>query len=678
MTAIALICLAFLGLLPSCADAPDGLTVVVRPADRALLGSVLEHLQDPRIQVVEAADPGSALREQDGWAIAVAPRSDCSECYRMERAERRLTVAGGAKLGMQYGLAAALEAFGYRFAHPRHTKKPPRIHLDADATPSGEHAPQVDVRRGLHLHTLHPIEAMFDFWLPGDDHLSGAKRVIDFVVANRGNYVQWCALDDITTAADQGAAWRAHTRAINQAAHARGVRTGIALQLFGTSNLQKAYDLTDNSVLDPKVLTGRLQAILDGNGFDAVNISFGEFFGVDPGVFVAALDQAYAAMQAVQPGIEVMATIHVGNYPDLQITWQGKQQLYYFLVQYANPAIVPWIHTVMYYNLFEDAGQAYLHDDFAQHRAFLLDRLQQGKKAGYFPETAYWVAFDCSVPMMLPLYVRSRWEDLQGIAKVAHLADHVLFSSGWEWGYWLNDVTALRMSYERPASWGDAVAQQLAAWGEAGKSAAQLLVKIGDMEHDALIGQRLAPYLAGRDLIIDLGEKMGKIGAPTRPALDGIATLPAAQRTALKTTVAQLAAFSQALAPLAKQLQQLDRDGEPWLAELSDGAAITALRAHFVQQLWALAVKAADEPLQEQEFAPLEVDLDAAKQVIARRQGGLWDGKGTRLVQDAPNPTRYQYGYLRDAHSLCFWRRELTQLRNSALKLSDPVPACVM
>src|SRR6185503_18193487 len=101
--------------------------------------------------------------------------------------------------------------------------------------------------------------------------------------------------------------------------------------------------------------------------------------------------------------------------------------------------IVPQVHTVMYYDLFEDAGGAYHHQDFAEHRAFLFDRLRTGLPVTYKPETAYWVAFDNSVPMYLPLYVRSRWLDLDRIhaqaaaAGHADLAEHVLFSSGWEW-----------------------------------------------------------------------------------------------------------------------------------------------------------------------------------------------------------------------------------------------------
>ena len=68
--------------------------------------------------------------------------------------------------------------------------------------------------------------------------------------------------------------------------------------------------------------------------------------------------------------------------------------LYYFLIKFANPAIVPWVHTTMFYNLYEDTGLAYLHTEFDEHRAYLEGRLREGKPVGYFPESADWVAFD--------------------------------------------------------------------------------------------------------------------------------------------------------------------------------------------------------------------------------------------------------------------------------------------
>lgn len=658
-----------------------GVTVLVTADVAPLVQDGLAFVGDPGLHAVVVADPVKELSRRGGVVVALSTRDDCAECFRVDGEGTRLAVSGGAPLGVQYGLWHALELLGYRFLHPWKSVVP--------ATPSPapadalgvEHSPEVTKRRGLHLHTLHPIEALYDFWVPGDANLEGAKRTVDFVIKNRGNYVQWCALDDIQYNAATADAWRAHTRAITSFAHAHGVKTGAALQLFGQSNLQNAFDLIDDGPMDPlPELRRRLHLLLDGNGFDALNLSFGEFFAADPAAFVAEVDRAYDEMQRAQPGIEVMATIHVGNFPDLRVTYMGETMLYYFLVQFANPAITHWVHSVMYYNLYEDAGLAYLHERFDEHRDYLEARLRAGRPVGYFPESAYWIAFDINVPTYLPLYVRSRWLDLERLAGAGRLEDHVLFSSGWEWGYWLNDVATLRMTYERPAGWDGVVQHVFAAWGEKGRAAGALVKQLGDVQHQFLIEGRLAAYLAGRDQIIDTGDKLGIFSQPDRPEFSELAALDATARADFVAhRLAPMADFAAQLTALDEQLRalQLPAD-EPFLAELQDGLAITAARARFIHALYAAAVAYADTGSDDGWLAKADMHLESGKAVVARRRGGLFDPDVKPILRNTANPTFYQYGYLREADSLCFWVRERAQARQLVLKTGENIPGCVL
>ena len=203
----------------------------------------------------------------------------------------------------------------------------------------------------------------------------------------------------------------------------------------------------------------RIDGVVAAADWDVLNLSFGEFSGVEPEDFIEATNLAVDVIREADPDIEVPATIHVGNQEDLRVKWKGEEMLYYFLVKYADPSITPWVHSVMYYDLVEPADGAYDHEEFDEHRAFLEEKLAAGEPVGYFPETAYWVAFDDSVPAYLPLYIRSRYQDL---AAFPDLQDHVLFSTGWEWGYWQNDVAALRMSWAVPDAWEDTVAWMFA------------------------------------------------------------------------------------------------------------------------------------------------------------------------------------------------------------------------
>lgn len=665
--------------LSACPPEPTGLTVLVTAEDAVLFEQGLAFTGDARLATKVVADPAAALAQARGAAVAVTGRDDCDECYRLEGSGTRLLVRGGAPLGKQYGLWHALEALGYRFVHPWHTKVPQAFTAAGAEVLGKDFSPEVDQRRGLHLHTLHPTESLYDFWLPGEANLEGALRTVDFVVKNRGDYVQWCALDDIVKTPALAEPWRAHTKAITDFAHARGVRTGIAIQLFGQSNLQNAYDLIDDTSGDPTPeVERRLHLLLDGAGFDAINLSFGEFFGAEPARFVAEVDAAYAAMQRVQPGVEVMATIHVGNYDDLRVTYMGETQLYYFLVRYVNPAIVPWVHTTMYFNLYDDAGLAYLHEEFDEHRAYLEGRLRAGQPAGYFPESAYWVAFDINIPTFTPVYLRSRHTDLKRLAQAGRLRDHVLFSSGWEWGYWLTDALTLRMTYGRPETWSEPVHALFSAWGEDGVKAGSLVERLGEAQHRALIVERLAAWVASRDQIIDAGDRLGIFSQPDRLEFSEIAALDAAGLAGFRQkVVAKLAAHDAELAVLAAEADALPSE-DPVLAELRDGVAVTAARVRFIHALAEAAVTHAEGGDGAAWLAKADEALELAKTVVARRRPRLWDPDVKPILRNTPNPTFYQYGYLREADTLCFWVRERAQARQVVLQSGDFVPGCVL
>jgi hypothetical protein len=591
-----------------------------------------------------ALTPGTALA--DSGDIVVVDDALPAEAYRLERAGDGVIVHAHDVLGAQYGVAAALEAFGYRFRHPEDPLVPDAVTLgELDEI---EHAPQVRVR-GVQLHTLHPIEGYFATWEPDGGEL--ARHIVDWLVKNRGNYLQWVGLDDIMDPV-RHAEWQTTTRAIVDHAHARGVRVGLNIQLFGKSNLQYAFDLTDES---PDEIPQRIPLVTDGLPFDVYALSFGEFFDADPQAFIDSVNTVHDLLGAAAPAAEMHAVVHVGD--TQRVTYMGEDTLYYFLVQYADPSIVPDIHTVMFYDLFEPAGGAYQHDDFAEHREYLLSRMCAGQPVSYFPETAYWIAFDDSVPQMLPLYVRNRWLDLDRIraAECGALDTHILFSSGWEWGYWLHDTTALRASYELPGSYQELVAHELAPdLADAAPAIEQLI----ELQYQALMVQGLMPYIAGRDAAIDAGRLLGIVSQPDRVTYDDLAKL--ADWSGFRARVlAPLAAYARALDELVLVVPDTR-----WGRELRDGLTVDRLRAHFVGATYeaALARLAGDQRGAEAQLAIARRLLDDAQTVISGRHADLHASDAQRLTERAPNHTFYAFGYLAMADTLCYWTRELQQV----------------
>jgi len=625
-----------------------------------------------------ALTPGPGLRIGTDGDFRIALVDDPlmpPEGYRIDAdGPQRWTIHAHDVLGAQYGATDALENLGYRFRHP-FDPYVPRVPAEEGAPRGVVHRPQVRVR-GLQLHTLHPIESYFAFWEPSAGSTNDAHRIIDWVIKNRGNYLQWVALDDIMDP-DRHAAWKTFTQELIADAHMRGVRVGLNIQLFGQSNLQLAFDLSDDKTGTVPIadeIAARLPLVTQDLPFDVYDLSFGEFFGADPQRFIDATNEVSHQLAVLAPAAEMHAVVHVGA--TQRVTFMGRDLLYYFLVQYADPRIVPDIHTVMYYDLYEDAGGAYHHVDFDEHREYLLDRMCAGEPAAYFPETAYWVAFDDSIPMAVPLYVHSRWLDLSRLAAegCGPLDEQLLFSSGWEWGYWLHDTTALRASYELPPSPQDAIAFDFAP--DLGARAAALVDDLATEQHTALMTHRLAAYLASRDAAIDAGRALDIVSQPDRITFDDlVASGDVAGFTA--SVLTPLEAHADALDALAARLDKLALPGSRWTRELRDGLTIDRLRARFVIAAYRAVVDhlgGGDGAAAYQEAAARLADAAA---LVARRHADLHDTHRRRLVDETPNDTVYQYGYLHMADTLCYWHRELGQVGEIVGQGNEPVPGCL-
>ena len=636
-------------------------------------------------------------RPVDAALLEVEVDPDCRECFALTVTERGVHLRGGLPLGLAHGLAEALEHAGFGLEHPLAGLR--RAELTRPLRPAEiwRDEPAIGLR-GLHLHTLHPIEALNAYWIPGREQLDRARRINQWSALNGANFIEWVALGDIQRSPEKHAAWIAHTREVLADAHARGLKVGLGIQLFGASNLQKAFDLVDDPEERESPRSAQIGAALDlitpvsGLDFDLYNLSFGEFSGADPELFVDSVNLTWQALQARAPNAQMVTTIHVGNAENLRVTYRGQEMLYYFLVQFADPAVVPWVHTVMFYNLYDPAGGAYLHPEFSEHRAFVEDRLRSGAAVGYFPETAYWIAFDDSVPQFLPVYITSRLLDLDRLRPQGALNAHVLFSSGWEWGYWMHDRAALRASYR-----GRGTPAELFAEAYADEPIGEALATLGEAQRRALILGLAAPYTAGRDLYIDAGDRAGIIAAPDRLSLAEVAaleplgrarfaagilttlrTLQTATAAALRDTGVCPSADTVDPAPLSACRARPAED--PLRVELADGLAIDWLRLVFVQALYgaALAVADDDSATSAREVSAADAALAQAQTVIHARHAALWDHASPWLTQRWGNPTIYGYGYLFQPDSLCHWRRERNQLARLLTGGAPADPNCAL
>jgi hypothetical protein len=337
----------------------------------------------------------------------------------------------------------------------------------------------------------------------------------------------------------------------------------------------------------------------------------------------------------------------------------------------------------MYYNLFEDAGGAYNHDDFFAHRDFLLDRLATHRDVGYHPETAYWIAFDNSIPTYLPLYTRSRHYDLAQIRERTRavggdeLGRHIVFSSGWEWGYWQNDWAVLQMSYELGAT-PEALQERMLAPLPGGAELARIVNELAELQQTSLLEGRLAAYLASTDFTFPLGVAMGFWSQPRRPEFSELIAYDATQIADFRARV--LTPLETLRDDTALLLGRFEGGGidlsEPFSAEIRDGVEIDLHRTEFAHAVFSAAIVRAEGGDPAPLIAAAQAAKAAAEITVRRRHAAMHDRDPARLVATRRRTALlYQYGYLREADTLCYYTRELAQL-DVALGGSSTVPGC--
>lgn len=672
-------------------DAPAPAPAVTRLAlirPEALADAVASATEDlPADRVVSAAAQAPAGdTAPDTYTVTIEADPTCAACYRFDDLGTSGHLKAGAPLGVITGLAELLERHGLTFLHPFHTTMPAQLTVPEPLI-VGRSEPRIP-RRGLHLHTLHPIEALDAFWMPGETERVRARAICRWIARNGGNYVQWAALNNIEegSAADsQHAAWVSHTNGILDDAHRMGMQAGLGIELFGQSNLQRAYDLIDDPDEVDSTVEDQVGAAMDRIAgpvqFDLYNLSFGEFISSDPQLFVDSVNLAWNALHTRLPNAEMSTTIHVGNRPEQHVTYRGQEMLYYFLAQFADPAVVPWIHTVMFYNLYDPTGGAYGHDAFTEHRTFAEDRLRQGLPVGYLPESAYWIAFDDAIPQYLPVYVTSRLMDLERLGEIGPLTAHVIFSTGWEWGYWQNDRAALRASFR-----GEGTAEEAFTDDFGSPTIGAAVARLAEAQRQTLILDKTAAYTAGRDFYVDAGDMTGIIAAPDRWGFGELAMASEAERTGFVDAVltpletlrtATLEAESTVLGALP--------GGDPDalvapLDELRDGLRIDVLRLDFVLATWhaVLAHGAGEAAAETDAVTAADAALTEAQTVADRRHAALLDADDPLITMRWRNPTIYAFGYLFHTTTLCHWQRERQDLQHLLTGIGGSLPTCAL
>lgn len=638
---------------------------------RADLRDYLSRLWKTPIAVTVGPPSGSAIWiSSSADAKARARGSDAG--YAIVRDGTTIIVHADAVADLTAGAYALLEELGIRFFHPMQELVP---ELDGVHFPRAldVHRRAAFATRGLQVHTLHPLEYLDTLNAPSEKSFDEARRLVDWLVKTGQNHLQWPLLGPQVPWPQ----FAEHARRIAAYAHGRGVTVGAVVQMHQKAALQRNYVLvTDEAQYEAQIRAGLTQ--LMEVPWDDVELALGEFLTADPEALLVWLEIARLHIESIAPGTNVAVQNHVGDYEHLYIDFRGRPRTYFYHVpRYADPRLGQTVHSLFFYDLYREGGM-YEHENFFFQREFILEELAThgtARRVRYYPESAYWIAADVDVPIFLPEFIESRWTDIHNLARdirdrgLPPLDGHVLFTSGHEWGYWITDYLAAKMAWEPDAPLDRFLTHYTSAYGSCAPEIGQAFSQLVALEREYFFEKRLIPYASGEDHAVDLGALAGFNIRPPRKKFDDLVTGPEADRAAFEASVLpELEAFVEKARPIEDAVAARCRGSDPvlapWCNELRDGVRVTRMRIEHSILLYraVLAYARADaggaKDFLQRAMAKTE---EAAEVIFEREKGYRFDV--ARLTDFYPNVTTYPFGYLRQAHTQCLWRRQDEQAR---------------
>jgi hypothetical protein len=339
------------------------------------------------------------------------------------------------------------------------------------------------------------------------------------------------------------------------------------------------------------------------------------------------------------------------------------------------------LHSVMCYSVSEPKAPVYgnLNQCFVLERG---KRERSRREVWYWPESAYWVAFDNSVPLFLLTYLDARWRDMESMERIG-VVNHLTFSSGWEWGYWLIDWSIARWSWHYSVNGKTVPSGPLAPlhdlfpaqrmdrlWGEA-----------LSLQNHYLKEQELLRLMA---VLTPFSESPWPVRRPFQPEPDFTLSYllheapKAYVESLLHGPVAALDAYADKMerivgeieaATLLKAAAGRGEAAELRLlsAELSRSLEVTALRArHRSLTLKALMAKRAVRPPgigNAEELLAAAAAIRGRALGLVRRQEEIYRYPVSLIARKRRSLTAYPFGYLYPVSNLIFWQREEEQVR---------------
>ena len=566
--------------------------------------------------------------------------------------------------GVSFGLYGLLqEHLGFRFYHPRETIIP---HWqggwpseDHDMTFSGD--PLFD-KKGFHLHTQHPLELTEQLLDPTSPNaMADIKQYIDWLVRNGQNYFEFCLLNDVDKKQ-----WPTHAKAFVDYAHSRGILAGADISLHMIQ--QKTFQLYKGPINQKKQIEKNLEWLLQADwDYLSMEFSTAEFIAGHTGK-KEELRQYIISWLLLHSHTTLTGRQHVVTHVN------AKSEEHKAVVDSAALALDKHrgvlVHTVMFYDMTEPNAPVYENKNQRHQFEFMLDQVKQ-RETWYYPESAYWITFDNSVPMFLLPYLSARLSDIDSCVKYG-VPGHLTFSSGWEWGYWLFDWSIARWSWRytyngiAETRTPDMYARQVDS-----KDQAYQLNKGLALQQQYLKDEDLMRWMTAMTITDEISIKGLNNAYEPRPQwsykfLEGKANDSIISVVRLQV-LPKLKAFADKSAVIVHYMRP---NTDSVSAEWADGIEITGLRALHRYYTLQYILDRREAAINKQKINGDSLLIKAAEiraqaQKIVNRRQLHYRYPISSIAARRWDHTAYHYGYLYLASDLHFWQREEEQARRN-------------
>lgn len=625
-------------------------------------------LKLPEVNAKEAAQLNRFAREAT-FPYSNYPVHDYSWSLIKQGSKTILELEADSWQGVSFGLYGLLqEKLGFKFYHPRRTIIPHWSEFPLQQT-FVWNAKSLFDKKGFHLHTQHPLELteqLHDGSLP--HALADVKEYIDWLARNGQNYFEFCLLETIDRKT-----WPAHAQNLVNYCHQRGILAAVDLSLHMIQ--QKTFQLYKGPVGKQKQVEKNLNWLMQAD-WDFINMEF------STAEFISGNKKKKEELRLFiidwlkkNSHTKLMGRQHVVRHEN-----EAGHKRKNFEWDAASSALDKergvLSHTVMFYDMTEPNAPVYENKNQRHQFDFLLQQMKI-RETWYYPESAYWVTFDNSVPMFLLPYLSARLSDIDTCVEYK-VPGHITFSSGWEWGYWLIDWSIARWSWQH---FTDAVQQKRYPEMYAheilkSEDEKYFFSKSLQLQQQYLKDSSLMQWMTAMTITDEIGIKALNDAYHPRPQW----SYKYLQRKADTAVIERV--NTEAVTSLNKfALQLLRASGAEFLAntpphfdtifsEFENGITITALRA-FHRSLVLQYIMCRRESKIKHEKCNCESHLDKAigyrelaQKIVTQREKN-YRYPLSSIADKRWDHTSYHFGYLYPVSNLHFWKREEEQARKN-------------